>query len=779
MDFLSGFIKTLLDFMGSLRFGNKMRLFIAAIAIFPVLTHAFIIEDVHYKGLKRHSTETVSSYLPDIKGQETSEDLLRSIIAKLYATNFFDDIQLFQDENVLIVELLERPTIIDITFAGNELIESEQLLSTLNLQGVAKNRSFNNSLFDLIRRELRSNYINAGYYAVKVETRVEFLSRQRVNLNIEIEEGEPARIEKITIVGNKRFSDQVLANQFQLSAFDEKDLFGTSDYQKFALEGDFERLRSYYLDRGYARFNLRSSQVELSPENTAVYVTVNIEEGELYHFSGSSISGYEKVLDEGTVNDLNQIKSGDFFSRRKILRTVDDIRVALGNEGYAFAVVNQNVQIDDENKSTFVTINTIPGERVYVHRVDIEDNLVSIDPVVRRELRQFEGALYVPRLVDASLLRLNRTSFYQDVTITPRRIGVNKVVLVVRAEDQSTGAFNAQIGFTLTGGISYGFTLTEMNWLGRGDNVSFNARQDQAVTQLSLSVTDPYFTPENISFSRGVSYSETAADQLNLSSFFADRTRAFFSFGVPFNEFQRFNYGGEVEQIKIACGTGFLECELFESQNRDGALQVAFNIGWSYDSRNRGIFADSGSLHNLNAKLSIPGADIETYRLSQTSNFYFSLGDPHSFFVRLRTGITQNYNGEASPFFDRFYSGGVTSVRGYETNTLGEQYNVDIDGVSGARGGGLLFEGRFQFLFAPGVSDEEQSVSVRIGPFLDYGTVFDNFRESSVESIRGSYGVALFWISPLGPLTFSVAGTFNEQETDSRQSFQFGLGQNF
>ena len=743
----------------------------------PTIALAQPIQALKFEGLIRHDAAIVKSYLPEIVGQQLNDENYKDIIQSLYDSGFFDNIQLLVDEQTLTIKVKERPTIVEIEFKGNNLIETELLTKNLKAQGIAVNRAFNQTLFNRIRRGLKTEYFNAGYYAVKIDSRIESLTRQRVKLLIEIKEGDAAKIERIDVIGNKTFSNKQLLRQFTLSPYSETSLFGEHEYQKLPLEGSFEALKNYYFDRGFAQFQILSSQVQLSPEKSAVYITLNIEEGLLFHFSGIAYTGYEKVLSKKRVDGLNEVEAGQVFSRRKILNSIENLKTALGDKGYAFADVRPNIQLDTQTKLASVTIIANPKKKVYVKRIEIIGNNASIDSVVRREMTQYEGALYVPRLVRNSEARLNRTSFFSSVSVTPRKISDNQVILTVKVKDVSTGSFNARVGFTLSGGASFGISLTESNWLGRGYNVSFNANKDSAVTQADISITDPYYTPENISLTWGLNFSETDARQLNQASYLSNRLGGNVSFGVPFNAQQRFNYGALVERTKAVCGTGFIECESFASRFREGAIKFAFTFSWNYDTRNRGIFPTKGTTHRVYAILGIPNTDIDTFEITSLSSWYFPLAADTAVLFKQRLGIIQTYSGNQAPFFDRFYTGGVTSVRGYLANTLGEQYNT-ADGASGARGGAFVWESRFQTLFPP-FGDDNDDVDIRYGPFVDVGNVFVDPKNIDFSALRGSYGIGFLWLTPIGQITLNYAEPFNHKSSDSVQQFQFGIGSGF
>ncbi len=753
---------------------------------YSMMSHAsFIIEEVVFHGLNRLSTATASAYMPIGKGDEASKDNLSRVVNRFNRSGLFEDVQIYGDErNVLFVHLKERPTISKIAIEGNELIEEEQLRSVLQLQGISLNRTFSASVFGRMRRELQNQYFQAGYYAVRVNTKVEYLERQRVSLLIEIDEGSAAKIEQISFTGNHSASDKLLLTAFQTQSYDPNNaLLGNFEYQKFAVEGDFNAVLNYYWNNGYAKAGIRSSQVSLSPDQQSVYITVNLEEGALYHIEGSRIEGVDRILQPEQIDQINTIQSGDVFSRRKISAVVDALRKALGNQGYAYANIQTDIGFNEEKQQAFIRFIANPGERVYVHRVEITGNYATLDAVVRREMRQFEGALYIPALVQLSEARINRAGYFNRLSISPRRISNNQVLLLVEVEETNTGSFNAQVGFSLVGGVRFGIGLTERNWLGRGYIFNFSAQQDSAVTQVGISATDPYFTPENVSFTWALNYSRTDAGELNLSAFLTNRISASFRFGLPLTETQRIGYGVRFDRINLICQSEFTNCVSIDEDFPDGINSVIGVLRWSMDTRNRALFPTGGSQHTITAEPTLPGTDIQTLGIDSLSRWYFPinfLNEGSAFNITHQIRWLGSYDDSAPPFFNHYFLGGPSTVRGYRTNTLGPQYNEATDGTTGAQGGTVSLRTNFEVLIPPFFSDSiEQQSSIRFGPFVDIGNLYSSLESVDIATLRGSYGVAMLWVSPFGPLSFSIAQPFNNTPSDQTEFFQFSLGQGF
>ena len=734
----------------------------------------FVVNKIEVEGNKRISFETIRSYLPVDVGDTLTSQLAAESLKQLYQTKFFKDISLYQQENgTLKIVFLERPSIAEISMEGNELIKTEDLETALSGIGVKRGRIFNENQLDKIIVDLRRQYQNQGYYAAEIEIQVKELPRNRVSLLIKVEEGKPASIGRITLVGNKTYKDSRLKNLMLLS---DTSLIGDSDkYAKPKLQSDQETIKSYYMDRGFAEFNLKDSQVSLSLDKTQVFITMNFEEGPQYTVSEVVFSG-ETILKPAQLQKLLHINEGDLFSRTSIVATVNAIRDRLSEEGYAFAEIEPITKLDKENNLVKIDFRIEPKKRVYVRRISIKGNTRTYDSVIRRELRQLESAPYSLKSVMRSNSRLNRLGYFKMAKIDTDRISAEQVDLVVTVEEQSTGSFNAGVGFSQLDGASLTLGIIERNVIGSGYRANLNARYSKSTKSADIGVTNPYFTEDGVSLGGGLYYREIDAKELRVSDYRTNNYGLRLSLGYPTSELSRLNYGLKFDDQTLICKDSFTICTDYVSEEGAHFNSIRYTMGWSYDSKNSFYFPTSGQSTNVSGELIIPtNSDVAFYKLFLNENIYFPI--TKDFTLRLK-GDLAFADGYASnkriPFYENFYTGGIGSVRGYEPNSLGPRYDFATDGSSSASGGNIKIVSTAEIVFPmPFIED---SGNLRLSLFVDSGNVFNDVDSVKLAEMRSSTGLGMAWITPVGPLSFSFARALNQQDEDKTQFFQFNLG---
>lgn len=735
----------------------------------------FKIKKIEVEGNNRISFETIRSYLPVDVGEELTPNLVRQSIKQLYQTKFFSDVAFYQQENgVLKIKVQERPSISEIKIEGNELIKTEDMEQALETLGIKRGRIFNTNQLDTIVVDLRRQYQNQGYYAAEVAINVEELPRNRVALEIKIDEGKPATIGRITLVGNKTYEDNRLKGVMLLS---ESAIIGDSDkYAKPKLQSDQESIRSYYMDRGFAEFELRSTQVSLSLDKTQVFITVNMKEGPQYKISDVKFSG-ETILKTEELKQFQKIFAGDLFSRSKIVATVNALRDRLSEEGYAFAEINPITELDKDNRLVSVDFRIEPKDRVYVRRVVIEGNTRTRDYVIRRELRQLESAPYSLKAVRRSNTRLNRLGFFKTAKVDIERVAQDQVDLVVKVEEQSTGSFNAGIGYSQIDGPSLSLGVTERNVIGSGNKANFNVRYSAATKTADIGITNPYYTIDGVSLGGGLYYREIDAEELGVSDYTTNNYGIRMNLGYPISEWSNLTYGVKFDDQKLVCvSDDFIVCNDYSDEFGTHFNSVRLSMGWSYDTKNSFYFPSDGQSASISGEVVIPtSSEVSFYKLYLDESYYFPITSNLTF--KLKGGVAYGDGMgqyEGLPFYENFYAGGIGSVRGYEPNSLGPRYNSSTDGSNDPAGGNVRIVTNAELIFPmPFIED---SSNLRISLFVDAGNVFDGFDNVELEEIRAATGVGVAWITPVGPLAFSVAKALNEQNGDDTQVFQFNLG---
>ncbi|RMG29205.1 MAG: outer membrane protein assembly factor BamA [Gammaproteobacteria bacterium] len=737
----------------------------------------FVVRDIRVDGLQRISAGTVFNYLPVHVGERLDPPRARRAIRALFATGFFKDVRLRREGGVLVVEVRERPAIASIKIEGNKDIETEPLMDSLKKIGFAEGRVFNRSLLDKVEQELQRQYFARGKYGVKIHTTVSPLERNRVAIRIDIREGKPARIRQINIVGNHVFDDATLLDLFELHPPTLFSYFtGSDQYSKQKLAGDLERLRSFYLDRGYLHFNIDSTQVTITPDRRDIYITVNVTEGARYRIRQVKMTG-DFVVDPERLFPLIDINPGDVFSRKRVTEAVEKLGKALSDEGYAFANVNTIPEVDEKTRTVTLTFFIDPGKRVYVRRIEMRGNTRTADEILRREMRQMEGGWFSSNAVEQSRTRLERLGFFEEVNVETPAVPdtPDQVDVVYSVKEQPSGNLVLGLGYAQSSGFLFNANVTQNNFLGTGKRVSLNFNNSQINTIYSFSYNNPYATLDGISRGFGLFYRKTDAGQANLASYNTNTWGGDLSHGLPINEFDRIHFDVAFEHLELQ-ETAFSPQVVSDFIAANGSTYDTFTLSasWSHDTRNRAIFADRGMLQRLAAEVTVPGSDLEYYKVSYRHLFYVPLTKRFTLSLNGEIGYGDGYGKFGSvPFFKNFYAGGVRSVRGWQDNTLGPRDPRTNDPI----GGSFKVQGNVELLFPPPFAPKSRTV--RLSAFFDIGNVFADYHAFSTGDLRYSVGLGATWMSPLGALTFSLAKPLNEKSGDETQPFQFTIGTNF
>ncbi len=733
----------------------------------------FVIKDIRVDGLQRIAAGTVFTYLPAKVGDKIDSAAAADAIRALFKTGFFKDVRLDRQGDVLVVSVVERPAIAEIKFTGNKDIETKALTKSLKDVGFAEGQAFDRSLLDKVEQELQRQYFSQGKYGVKIKTTVTPLERNRVSIAIDVSEGKVARIKRINIVGNHAFKDDDLLDTFQLTGPRMFSFFSSSDqYSKQKLSADLETLRSYYQDRGYINFNIDSTQVAISPDKKDIYITINITEGEPYTVKEVKLAG-DLVVKPDELAKFITVQPGEIFSRKQATETASKLSERLGNDGYAFANVNTIPDIDKDSKQVTLTFFVDPGKRVYVRRINTIGNIKTRDEVLRREMRQLEGAWFSTEKVNRSRTRLQRLGYFEEVNVeTPAVPGTTDQVDVnYSVTERSSGTLSLGIGYSQGQGFLFNTSVTQDNFLGTGNRVSAAFNNSRVNTIYSVGYTNPYYTLDGVS--RGFSgyYRKTDAAQANIANYTTDAFGGDVNFGIPISEDDTVNasLGYENTKLNITAGSP-VEITSYVSQNGSQFNNVNLRTSWAHDTRNRAVLPDRGNLTSLSAETSVPGLDLEYYKLGVRHQHYFPLTERLTVALNGEVGYGASFGKTTDlPPFQKYYAGGANSVRGYQDNTLGP-----ISVLTGEPlGGRMRVVGNMElYLPVPFMKDVK---SFRISAFVDAGNVFDkgNFKAGD---LRMSTGMSAIWISPIGPLSFSLAKPFRDQPGDKTQIFQFSIG---
>lgn len=775
-----------------------------ALVIAEVHAESFTISDIRVNGLQRVSAGSVFGALSLNVGDAADEARLAQATRSLFRTGFFQDIHVGRDGNVLVVDVVERPSISSISIEGNKAISTDDLKKGLKQNGLAEGEIFQQATLDGMRNELERQYVGQGRYSASIQTEVAPEPRNRVAIKIKVNEGSVASIAHINVVGNTAFPEQDLVRLFELKTEHFLSFIKNDDkYSREKLSGDLERLRSYYLDRGYINMDIASTQVSITPDKKHVYITVNVDEGDKYRVRDVSLAGDLRVPEQ-EVRNLLMVKPGQVFSQQLLTTSSDLVTRRLGNEGYTFANVSALPEKHEEDKTVSVTFNVTPGKRAYVNRVNFRGNTKTEDQVLRREMRQMEGGWASTYLIDQSKTRLERLGYFKEVNVeTPPVPGTDDQVDVnYTVEEQPSGSITASVGFAQDAGLILGGSISQSNFLGTGNQVSIGLNRSDYQTRYNFSFTDPYFTPDGVSLGYNLFYRKTDYDELDVdvADYTVDSLGAGINFGYPLSETSRLNFGLSVQKDELDTGAYTVD-EIFDFLRREGDDFVNYkgSIGWSNSELNRGLLPTRGHSQSLVLETTLPGSDLDFYKLEYRGQIFAPLTNKYTLRLHTDLGYGAGFGStDKLPFYENYYAGGFNSVRGFKDNNLGPRGTPssgrnpgtypDPDQDPYPFGGNVLITGGAEILFPmPFVQDQR---SLRTSLFWDVGNVFDTEcskaqkhrdEECDVDlsNLGSSVGIGVTWITAMGPLSFSLGFPIKKPEDADTQVFQFSLGQTF
>ncbi|WP_435389138.1 outer membrane protein assembly factor BamA [Halomonas almeriensis] len=760
---------------------------------------SFNVSDIRVEGLQRVSAASVFNAFPVSARERVDDRELAAAARELFSTGLFDDIHLAREGDVLIIQVEERPTITRLNIEGNEQIKTPDLRNGLSQAGLVEGQVLQLSTLEEIQRELSGLYQSQGRYNATIDAEVEQVGAGQVAVNIDIDEGDITKIRQINIVGNQAFDDETLKDVFELE--DRPGwFFGwfTNDsYSREALSGDLERLRSYYLDRGYVNFAIDSTQVSVAPEESRIFVTINVTEGDRFKLGDINFDGDLRISEE-EARGLLETQSGEIFSRSDVIASSEAIRSRLGAEGFAFAEVNGIPQTGRDGETVDLTFQVEPGRRAYVRRIEFVGNTTTQDEVLRRELIQMEGAPASTESISQSRQRLERLGFFKQVEVQTEPVaGANdQLDVTYQVEEQPSGSISASLGFSQSAGVIYGASLSQNNFLGTGNRVNIGAQKSDTYTDVNFGFTDPYWTLDGISRGYNLYYRKTDYEDSDISTYSTDALGAGINFGYPINELTRVNFGATVEDLTVKTYRDTpSEIERYVRDEGKQAQTLQLTTSWTRNELNRGIMPTAGNYQRLSLEASAPGSDAEYYKARAQARHFFPLNEEETWSLKFRgeVGYADTLGGDSPyPFYENFLSGGLGSVRGFTTNTLGTLTTPRERGDDRTLGGNVLVEGTAEVIFPMPFVEDKRSVQPSV--FIDAGNTFltecypvleqDEGRsqcQSGVDlgDLRYSAGIGFSWLTPVGPLTFSVARPINDQEGDDTQFFQFSLGQSF
>ncbi|MGF6770340.1 outer membrane protein insertion porin family [Paraburkholderia sp. GAS199] len=754
---------------------------LAGMALASSPAHAvqpFTVQDIRIEGLQRVEPGTLFAYLPIKKGDTFTDDKASDAIRALYATGFFSDVKIASEGNVVIVQVIERPAVGTVDFAGIHEFDKDNLNKALNAVGLSAGRYYDKDLVSRAEQELKRQYLTRGYYAAEVTTTVTPIDRNRVALLFSVIEGPNAKIRQINFIGNQAFSTDTLRDEMQLSTPNWFSWYTKNDlYAKDKLTGDLERVRSYYLNRGYLEFNIESTQVSITPDKKEMYLTVTLHEGEPYTLSSVKLAG--NLLDrEAELTKLIGIKPGERFSAEKLQATTKAIVDRLGQYGYAFATVNAQPQIDQQHHTVGITLQVDPSRRVYVRHINVVGNTRTRDEVVRREMRQLESSWFDSNRLALSKDRVNRLGYFTDVDVTtvPVEGSPDQVDVDVKVSEKPTGAITLGAGFSSTDKVVLSAGISQDNVFGSGTSLAVNVNTAKTYRTLTVTQTDPYFTVDGIKRITDVYYRTSyPLYYYTDTSFRIITVGADLKFGIPFSEADTVYFGVGLEQNRLSIDSSTPQSyKDYVAEFGHVVNNVPLTTGWSRDDRDSALVPSRGYFLQGNGEVGTPAGGTEYYKADAQAQYYYSFARGFILGLNLQGGYGNGFAGKAYPIFKNYYAGGIGSVRGYESGSLGPRDATTGDPIGGSR----MVVANVEMTFPlPGSGWDR---TLRVFTFVDAGNVWGNEGNSTgANGLRYSYGAGLEWISPIGPLKLSLGFPIVRHAGDDYQKFQFQIGTSF
>ncbi|ROP25055.1 outer membrane protein assembly factor BamA [Vibrio crassostreae] len=778
----------------------------------------FVVQDIKIEGLQRVALGAALLKMPVRIGDEVDESDVSEIIRALYASGNFEDVKVLRDEGVLVVQVKERPTIASISFSGNKAIKEEQLQQNLDASGVREGEALDRTTLSNIEKGLEDFYYSVGKYNATVKAVVTPLPRNRSDLKFVFTEGVSAKIQQINFIGNEVFSDAELLSRFNLNVdvawwnflADEK-------YQKQVLAGDIEALKSYYLDRGYLKFKVDSTQVAISPDKKGVYITLGIDEGEAYTVKDVAFRG-ELIGREADFEALVPFENGDTYNGSSVTSLEENVKRILGESGYAYPQVRTIPEFNDETKEVSLVINVEAGSRIYVRDIRFTGNNSTKDEVLRREMRQMEGSWLNSKSIDTGKSRLNRLGFFETVDVQTVRVpgSEDQVDLVYNVKEANSGSINFGVGYGTESGVSFQVGLQQDNFAGSGNRVGVSAMMNDYQKNVSLDYRDPYWNLDGVSLGGKIFYNEFEASEAGIVDYTNQSYGTSLTWGFPMDELNRIEFGVGYTHNKIGNVPTYIQVEQFaRSIDQYGDEHILtddfdINISWTRNNLNRGFFPTEGNHQRAFAKMTVPGSDAQYFKMQYDVKHYIPLTKKHEFtlLMRGRLGYGNGYgqtdgNDNLFPFYENYYAGGFTTLRGFGSNSAGPKavygsstgnnptYDTATDDSVG--GNAVALASLELIVPTPFASDEARS-QIRTSVFFDMASVWDTefvdrgapnsggqyyYDYSDPTNYRSSYGAALQWMSPMGPLVFSLAKPVKIYEGDDEEFFTFTIGRTF
>ena len=756
-----------------------------ALAISVHAAEPFQATDIRIDGLKRVSSGSVFDALTIQPGDRVTDADISMATRALFETGFFDQVEVRADGDVLVIEVTERPAVSRIDIEGNQAIKTDDLLDSLRRAGIVEGDVLKRATLDQLEQAIQRQYTSRGRYDATVSSEIIEQDRNRVGLKISIYEGSVATISRISIVGNEAFDDDTLLDEMSLT---EPGVFtwfsGSDNYETEKLSADVEAIRSYYLNRGYVNVEVSEPQVELSENLEDVFITITVNEGQEFRVGAVNVGGDQPIDLSAAVEEMT-LQTDEVFSRRLVNEAVNTMSKKLGDAGYARAQVRAVPEINDDTQTVDVTLVVTPGPLVYVRLVEFRGNTDTSDVVLRREIPQLEASVSSAAAIEKGRINLQRLGFFSLVRASTRPVPdqPDQVDVVYEVKEQASGSLSASVGFSQGEGVLLGAAVSQKNFVGSGNALSFSLQSSSSTKEARFSFTDPYYPIDGVSRGVDLYFAQTDFDDTGTADYSTDETGLGLTFGYPVSNESRISTSFAVQNTNLdakASGSRASYIDTFftsEGLNSSATAAdfVEYKVGaaYSFDTLNKAFLPTDGTRHRLSFDLSIPGSDLEYYTASYLGETYIPVLEQEDVSLKFKTRLGYGDgvgDSQGLPFLKNFFAGGIRTVRGYTYNSLGP---TDSNGEQ--IGGNVLITGTAALQFPmPGIKETDQA---RLSLFGDAGQVYADNAE--LGDLRYSAGLALAWMTPIGPLSFTYASALNSKSTDETEDFQFSIGSTF
>ena len=763
----------------------SLSIFALALTFSVQAAEQFKASDIRIDGLKRVSSGSVFDVLTIQPGDLVTNADISLATRALFGTGFFDQVEVSAEGNVLVIQVTERPAVSRIEIEGNKAIKTEDLLDSLRKAGIVEGEVLKRATLDQLEQAIQRQYTSRGRYDASASSEIIEQDRNRVGLKITIFEGSVATVSRIAIIGSNAFSDDTLLDEMSVT---EAGLFtwfsGANNYEAEKLRADIEAIRSFYLDRGYVNVEVSEPQVELSENLEDVFITITVSEGNEFQVGAVNVGGEIPIDLSQAIGEMT-LQTGELFSRRLVNDAVKTMTNELGNAGYARAQVRAVPEINNEMQTVDVTLVVTPGPSVYVRRVEFRGNTDTSDVVLRREIPQLEASVSSTAAIEKGKINLQRLGFFSLVRVSKRPVPdqPDLVDVIYDVTEQASGSLSASLGFSQGEGLLLGASVSQKNFLGTGNALSFNLQSSDSTKEAKFSFSDPYYTIDGVSRGIDLYYAKTDFDDKGTADYSTDETGLGLTFGYPISEDSRISSSFAVQNTTLDAKVSgsratyidsfFVSEGLSSSATSADFVEYKVGVAYRFDTLNKAFLPTDGTRYRVGFDLSIPGSDLEYYTASYLGETYIPVVAKQDVSLKFKTRL--NYgdgfgDSDGLPFLRNFLAGGIRTVRGYSYNSLGP-----IDSNGERVGGNVLVTGTAALQFPmPGVKETDQA---RLSLFTDTGQVYDNTVE--IDDLRYSVGAALAWMTPIGPLSFTYSSALNSQAGDKTEGFQFSIGSTF